>query len=170
MKQIILASSSVYRKQLLKRLGINFKSIAADVDESILKKNAQDPLKLAIELSKLKAKKVAIDHPESIVIGSDQVCFFNKEILSKSGSQEKSFEVLKKLQSNEHTLATAYTIICNNDIISKINETKLKMKPLSDDMIRRYIEIDNPIDCAGSYKLEGYGISLFEKIERWRIR
>jgi septum formation protein len=165
MKEIILASGSVYRKELLKRLGIAFKCIPSSVDESILKSNVKDPVTLAKDLSVLKAQDLAQTYPDQVIIGSDQVCFFKDQILSKSGSKEKSFDILKVLSSNEHTLATAYTIIYKDKIITKVNETNLKMKSLSDEMIRKYIELDNPVDCAGSYKLELHGISLFESIE-----
>lgn len=165
MKEIILASGSVYRKELLKRLGIDFECIPSSVDESILKSQVKDPVTLAKELSVLKAKDIAKLHPDKIIIGSDQVCFFKDQILSKSGSKEKSFDILKTLSSHEHILATAYTIVYKDRVITKVNETKLKMKSLSDEMIKKYIELDDPIDCAGSYKLELHGISLFESIQ-----
>lgn len=165
MKEIILASGSIYRKELLKRLGIDFECVSSSVDESILKTKEKDPVVLAMKLSALKAKDIASKYPDKLVIGSDQVCFFNEQILSKSGSIEKSFEILKKLSSHEHILATAYTIIFKDKIITKVNETKLKMKSLTDEMIKKYIKLDNPIDCAGSYKLELHGISLFESID-----
>ncbi len=165
MKEIILASGSIYRKQLLQRLGITFECIPSTVDESPLKTSVLDPSKLAMELSKLKALDIYNNNPDKIIIGSDQVCYFNNEVLSKSGNKDKSIEILKKLSGQKHILATAYTIIDEQRVITKINETVLTMKELNEESIKRYVELDNPIDCAGSYKLELHGISLFNNIE-----
>ncbi len=164
-KRIILASKSPYRKKLLNQLGIKFDCIPSTLDESILKAKISNPKELTLELALEKAKIIAKKYEDCIVIGSDQVCLFENKILGKTGSLDISFEQLKEMQGKEHELITSYAIVNNEEVIKHTNITKLTMKALSNDQIKFYLNTDNPIDCAGSYKLELNGISLFNKIE-----
>lgn len=165
MKKIILASASKYRKELLGRLGIEFECIPADIDEDSYKQTIEDPVELAKTLAFEKAKVVFEAHPDAIVIGSDQLGFIEGQVLGKTGGFEKSVEQLKLLRGKEHKLITAYCVIDSVKKILKHNETRLKMKNLNDLQIKNYLSQDNPFDCAGSYKLELMGISLFDRIE-----
>ena len=165
MTRIILASGSKYRKELLERLGIDFECISPNIDEDKLKDTIKDPVELSKELSRLKAQEIFKDNQDALVIGSDQVCFYQGKILGKSGSIEKSYQTLSTLSGNEHILATAYTIMYEDQVLTNVNTTKLKMKKFDGEFIKKYLSLDNPIDCAGSYKLELYGIALFSKIE-----
>lgn len=166
MKKLILASSSKYRKELLARLGIPFECQSPDVDEDFYKeKFKNDPKLLAETLSQIKAKKIAEMNPRCVVIGSDQLGHLEGEILGKTGSFEGSFEQLKKMQGKTHELITAVSICEDKEILTFSNITKLTMKNLSDKQIKFYLSQDNPFDCAGSYKLELRGISLFSKIQ-----
>ena len=165
MTRIILASGSKYRKELLERLGIDFECISPNIDEDKLKKTIKDPIELSSKLSKLKAQEIFKDNPDALVIGSDQVCFYDGQILGKSGSLEKSYQILSTLSGKEHILATAYTIMYRDKVLTNVNTTKLTMKKFDGEFIKKYLSLDNPIDCAGSYKLELYGIALFSKIE-----
>lgn len=164
--KIILASASKYRKELLEKLGISFECIAADIDETPIKNRYDLSIEQrAIELACAKAKAIQVDYPNSLVIGSDQICHMDNEIFSKSGSIEKSQEILEKLSGKTHYLSTAYCIAHSDIYVTHINTTALKMRNLSSLQIKKYLRLDNPIDCAGSYKLELNGISLFEKVE-----
>ena len=163
--KLILASSSPYRKDLLKRLGLQFDCISADIDEDAFKAKINDPEKLVKVLAYEKAKKVFDSHQDSIVLGSDQLAYVDNKVLGKTGSFEKSVNQLKLLSGKTHILLTAYCIISQEKIIQKLNITSLKMKNLSDSQIKKYLRTDNPFDCAGSYKLELNGISLFDKID-----
>lgn len=165
MSRIILASKSPYRKQLLNRLGIDFDAVSSDVNEDELKSKISDPVELTRALSIEKALEVQKQYPDSIIIGSDQVCSFENQILGKSGSTEKSFQQLKALSGKKHQLITSYVIMHNDKRVIRTNTTTLLMRNLSDVQINNYLSADNPIDCAGSYKLELNGISLFEKID-----
>lgn len=165
MKKLILASTSKYRAQLLSRIGQNFEQVPSQVDEEPFQKNIKDPTELAKVLSYEKAKSVFNKHTDSIVIGSDQVCHMGGKIFNKSGNLEKAFENLKLLNAKEHYLSTAYTIIDNNNCLTYVNVTKLKMRRFDEESIKKYLSLDNPVDCAGSYKLELRGIALFESIE-----
>ncbi len=162
---LILASTSKYRGALLAQLGHQFESISPGVDEDQLKSQNFTPTQIATELAKLKALAVFKKRPESCVIGSDQVCVLNGELLSKPGSKENAISQLQKMQGIHHELITAVTILYPQGVINFHNRTLLFMRPLTLSEITRYVEEDLPLDCAGSYKLESKGIKLFEKIE-----
>ena len=162
---LILASTSKYRGALLSQLGLPFEAIAPGVDEDQLKDKGLSPTQLAMELARLKALAVFTKRPEACVIGSDQVCMLNGELLSKPGTVEKGIAQLTKMQGQHHELITAVTIFSPHGEINFHNRTLLFMRPLTFDQIKSYVESDRPLDCAGSYKLETKGIKLFEKIE-----
>lgn len=165
MNQIILASTSKYRKNLLAQLGLPFNCMDPQVDEAPLKELGLHPEQLALELSKLKAKAIFDKEPKAIVIGSDQVCYLENEILSKPHHFDKAFEQIKKMSGKPHKLFTAVTIFSPEKMIQFSNTTTLHMRELSDEEIKTYLLADTPYDCAGSYKLESLGIRLFQKIE-----
>ena len=162
---LILASTSKYRGTLLAQLGYPFEAISPGVNEDQLKSKKYTPTQIATELAKLKALAVFKKRPEACVIGSDQVCILNGELLSKPGSKENAILQLQKMQGIHHELITAVTILYPQGEINFHNRTLLFMRPLTLSEITRYIEEDLPLDCAGSYKLESKGIKLFEKIE-----
>jgi len=180
-RQIILASQSPYRKQLFERLGYPFLAQAPLVDEENLKSQvSQDkPEKIAQFLSQQKAQSLIHQYPEAIIIGSDQLLYYGNKTYGKPHTFEVAFETLKHLQGQTHRLITAMTILTaklgdhkNKNINlnlqnghSWVVEAKLKMRPLSDEEIIEYINHDLPMDCAGSYKLEKRGITLFESID-----
>lgn len=165
MKKVILASKSPYRKELLSRLGVEFTCIPSHIDEEVLKSQISGPALLSLKLAEEKALKIHKLYSDQIIIGSDQICWFNGQSLSKTGSIEDSKEELRLMQGGEHTLFTSYVIIFGDNKIEHTNTTILKMKPLNEAQISKYLEKDNPIDCAGSYKMECHGISLFDAIE-----
>ena len=165
MKRIILASQSPYRRDLLNKLNIEFDCMPSDFDESILKREITDIQELTRQLAFKKAEIIANKHKDAIIIGSDQVCSFEGQILGKTGSIEKSFEQLKRMQGKEHELITSYAIINNGEVKYNTIVTRLTMRCLTDKQIKFYLTLDNPVDCAGSYKLELNGISLFNKID-----
>lgn len=164
-KQIILASSSPYRQELLRRLGVKFSAQAPDVDEDAYKKKIPDPHLLAQTLAKVKAQALQIQFPKAIVIGGDQLLSFEGEILGKAHTVKNAFTQLQRLSGKTHELITSMCVLHpDGEELSTIT-TKMSMRQLSDDAIKNYLISDNPIDCAGSYKLELKGIALFEKID-----
>lgn len=165
MNRIILASTSKYRKNLLAQLGLPFECMDPQVDESPLKELKLHPEELALKLSYLKAEAVFKKESQAIVIGSDQVCYLEDEILSKPHQFDKAFVQLKKMSAKSHKLFTAVTIMAPDKTIQFSNTTTLHMRNLSDEEITTYLLADTPYDCAGSYKLESLGIRLFQKIE-----
>lgn len=165
MTNIILASTSVYRNEQLQKLNIDFTAVAPTVDEEALKRKNPDHTQLSVKLALLKARSVSMDNDNSIVIAGDQVASFGDTLLSKPKTKEKAFAQLKTLSGKEHRLITSLAIIFNKKEYNYTCTAKMKMRQLSDEQIRRYIDIDTPLQCCGSYKIEGLGISLFDTID-----
>jgi septum formation protein len=162
---LVLASTSKYRGALLSQLGWEYESVAPGVDENKVKEQNLSPEELALLLSNYKAQAVFTKRPHSCVIGSDQVCRMGEEIFDKPMTVENASLQLSRMQGKSHELLTAVTIIYPGGTKSFLNRTTLHMRPLTLAQIHEYITSDEPLDCAGSYKLEARGIKLFEKIE-----
>lgn len=166
--KIILASSSVTRQTLFSRLNLPFVSISPDIDES--PKNDQSAQDLAIRLAHQKASHVAKQYPNAIVIGSDQVAYFADQphlFIGKPYTRETAIQQL--LMSKKRTLnfATALSVQCES---LDFKQTELDLfsvtfRDLKLDEITRYVDIDQPLYCAGSFKCESLGMSLFEQIK-----
>jgi septum formation protein len=163
--KLILASTSKYRGELLKLTGLPFSAVSPGVDEDQLKWKGLHPKELSERLALLKAEAVFKQHPEAVVIGSDQVCAVNESILGKPHHRDGAIAQIQKLQGRSHELHTSVSVITPAGVKTWTNTTRLHMRALSQDAIERYVDFDQPYDCAGSYKLESRGISLFEKIE-----
>lgn len=165
MKPLILASTSKYRQSLLEKLHLEFKAVAPNVDEEKFKKLNLSPLELAQVLAKEKSKAVARNYPGAVVIGSDQVASVDQMILDKPGNYENALKQLKLLNHRQHFLYTAVCLSFENKTLEFLDTTTLYMKNCSDEQLSRYLRADQPYDCAGSYKIESLGITLFEKID-----
>lgn len=162
---LVLGSSSRYRSDLLAQLGWHFTVRSPGVDEEKVKTSGLTPVELALKLSDLKAQAVFVTNSDSCVIGSDQVCTLDGQIFDKPGTIQGARDQLSLLQGKSHQLLTAVTVKYPGGSESFIKKTSLHMRPLTLRDITRYVEVDKPLDCAGSYKLESRGIKLFHKIE-----
>lgn len=163
---IILASTSVYRKSLLVRLGLHIECIAPGVDEKELKQSLSDPIQIATSLARAKSEAVFRQMPDAIVIGGDQVATIDGTILDKPGTKENAARQLHALSARTHELITAVCILSpGQKPMEHADISRLAMRPLTKEAIKNYIRLDNPLDCAGSYKIESAGIALFERIE-----
>ena len=162
---LILASTSPYRRALMKRLGIPFRCVAPGVDEEGVKALGLGPRDLAERLAAAKAEAVARNEPGAIVIGSDQLVAFEGRVLGKPGTAERAVEQLMRLSGREHELITAIAVRHRDRRILHTDVARLRLRNLGRDEVERYVEADRPLDCAGSYKIEERGIALFERIE-----
>ena len=162
---LILASTSPYRRELFSRLGVPFRALAPGVDEDAFKAEPGTPRELAERLAVAKATALAADHPDSTLIGSDQVVAFGGEILGKPGTLENAVGQLVRMAGHSHELITAMAVWHRGAIHTHTDVATLWMRPLDREAIARVVEADRPIDCAGGYKLEARGIALFERIE-----
>jgi len=165
---IILASGSESRKQMLDEAGIAFQVIVSSADEDSIKdKISLLPFSDQVTiLAKAKAEPVSIQNPNAIVIGGDQMCAIDKTLLHKPGSKEKAIESLKTLSNQKHYQHSGVCILKNNECLWEYSETvELKMHDLSEKEIINYVELENPINAAGSYKFESLGCNLFEYVD-----
>jgi septum formation protein len=162
---VILASQSLYRRKLLSRLGLAFGVDDPRVDEDSFKSLDLPPRALAERLAYEKCRAVASRRPEAAVIGSDQLAAVGGRILGKPGTPEKALEQLRELSGKTHELVTAVTVIAGGRRLDHTDVTRLTMRTLDADTLRRYVAADRPLDCAGSYKIESLGISLFDRVE-----
>lgn len=164
MKKIVLASTSIYRQAQLKTLGIPFTAEKPLIDEEKEKDLSLSPKDLALKLSFLKAQSLAKEG--QITIGGDQLVSFQSQILGKPGTQEKAIEQISRMQNQSHELITALTIFDGDTSYQQVlNITTMTLKKLSREQIKKYVELDNPIDCAGSYKIEKHGIQIIAGIQ-----
>ncbi|MCG7900109.1 MAG: Maf-like protein [Candidatus Thiodiazotropha lotti] len=162
---LVLASSSPFRRELLSRLGLEFSTSSPDVDESRLKDESAEAL--VLRLSQQKAMAVAESHPEALIIGSDQVATVDGEILGKPGNHEKAIEQLLNASGKKVTFYTGLTL--HNSKTGR-NQTccepfHVQFRTLNRSEIENYLLKEQPYNCAGSFKSEGLGISLFEYME-----
>lgn len=163
--QIILASTSRYRRELLGRLGLPFRVCAPICDEAAYKLEGHAPEVLAARLSLAKAESLRAQEPSAVILGSDQVAALGTTILDKPGTAERAAAQLEALSGRTHALVTAVTVVHPGGVLEHVDVTRLRMRPLTRAQILRYVAADLPLDCAGAYKLEARGITLFEQIE-----
>ena len=163
MKPLILASTSRYRAELLNRLRISFSSAAPEVDETPLPGDL--PAQLAQRLAAAKAEVIARQHPGSWAIGSDQVAELNGQPLGKPGTREAACAQLAAMSGHEVLFHTAVCVSDGTTRHQASDLTRVRFRTLQSAEIERYIDAEQPLDCAGSFKCEGLGITLFEAIE-----
>jgi septum formation protein len=162
--RVVLASTSRYRAELLRRLLSGFECAAPDADETPLPD--ETPAERAVRLAEAKARTVAGTRAGSLIIGSDQVAELEGRVLRKPGGLAAAREQLRACSGREVRFHTAVCVIdtrgeshCAEDL------TRVRFRPLTENEIQRYLEREQPFDCAGSFKAEALGIALFDKIE-----
>ncbi len=162
---LVLASSSEYRKTLLDKLNLHFVCAQPNIDESA--KSLEPPTKLALRLAEEKAKSLALTYPKHFIIGSDQVAIINHTQLHKPGNKQAAIEQLRLSSGKQVNFYTSVCVLdtANNQLKSAIDICTVHFKNLSEQQIKHYINIEQPYNCAGSFKSEGLGIALFERIE-----
>lgn len=160
---LILASSSPYRQQLLQRLGLPFIAIAPNLDESPLLD--ETPKNLTLRLARAKAQAIARLHPNAWVIGSDQSADLNGQVIGKPGTHAAALTQLKRMQGQVVVFHTSLCLIGQGfcETIHVPTTVQFRNRPEQD--LERYLQLEQPYDCAGSAKSEGMGIILLEKIE-----
>ena len=160
---LILASSSPYRKELLQRLRLPFIAIAPNLDESPLP--GETPKNLTLRLAKAKAQAIAALHPSACVIGSDQSADLNGQIIGKPGTHAIALAQLKQMQGQVVVFHTSLCLIGQNFCKTIYVPTTVQFRNLPEQVLDHYLRLEQPYDCAGSAKSEGMGIILLEKIE-----
>lgn len=162
---LVLASTSRYRGELLARLGVPFVAAAPDCDEDAYQARGLAPRELAETLALAKAESLRAAYPDAVILGGDQLAAIDDAILGKPGSEAAACAQLARLAGRTHTLFTAVALLTRDRILRHTDVTRLTMRPLTAEQIARYVAADQPLDCAGAYKLERLGIALFSRIE-----
>ncbi len=162
--KLVLASSSPFRKTLLEKLNLTFTCDSPDIDETPLKDESIE--EMVKRLSEAKARALAEQHPNALIIGSDQSAALNGQVLHKPGNYEVAFEQLKAASGQTITF---YTGLCLHNSKTGKSETVCEpfivtFRDLQDTEIENYLKAEEPYNCAGSFKSEALGISLFESM------
>jgi septum formation protein len=162
---LILASTSPYRRGLLERLQLPFAVEAPGVEEAV--RPGEESGALALRLARAKAAAVARRHPRAVVIGSDQVAACQGRVLGKPGTAERACEQLALASGTTVVFHTAVAVVHADGITTETHTdlTRVRFRRLGAAEIERYVALDAPLDCAGSFRSEGLGVALFEAIE-----
>lgn len=163
--RLILASSSKYREMLLHRFNMVFDCQPPNVNES--RKINESPIDLVSRLAREKAAVVSQQNPKAIVIGSDQVAVFDGRVVGKPGNHPAAKKQLETFSGNLIEFQTAVSVQCLFTGFEElhIDSTRVRFRSLLDDEIERYLRAETPYDCAGAFKGESLGITLFESIK-----
>lgn len=162
---LTLASSSPFRRQLLERLGLEFDHLSPDIDETPAA--GESPDSLVLRLARQKALKAADTHPDALIIGSDQVSLLDGEIAGKPGNRNNAIAQLKRASGRTVTFLTGLCLYNSRTGRQQrgCERFLVHFRTLSDDAIERYVDAEQPFQCAGGFKSEGLGISLFKGLE-----
>ncbi len=162
---LVLASTSIYRSELLARLTIPFQITAPDIDETPL--SGESAQHTAIRLSQQKARVVAPRYPDALIIGSDQVALLGSQILGKPLTHENATRQLRAMSGQSVTFYTALSLLNarTDEMQTELAENHVEFRELSDSEIECYLQKEQPYHCAGSAKSEGLGIALIKRME-----
>ena len=163
-RPLVLGSTSRYRRELLERLGLPFTVAAPHTDET--PQPGETPRALALRLALAKARAVAQQHPDAVVIGSDQVADLAGQPLGKPGEHARAVQQLRQMRGQTVVFQTAVAVVCAAMGFEQVDlaPVEVKFRDLSDAEIERYLRTEQPYDCAGSAKSEGLGIALLDAI------
>ena len=165
--KIVLASESTFRADLLGRIKVEFSQISAQIDET--EKPGESPRALTLRLAHTKARSILEKFQgtseEIIVIGSDQVACHQGKILGKPHTRDNAISQLRKFSGDRVDFLTAVAVHTREQSYEHIDSTAVYFKTLSDQLIQNYVDQEDVLNCAGSFKSEGLGICLFQKIE-----
>lgn len=162
---LVLASSSTYRKALLEKLHLSFACASPDIDES--EKKGESPGQMALRLAEKKAHALTASYPQHLIIASDQVAMLGQIQLTKPGTHYNAIEQLQRCSGQSVKFYTSVCVLnsANNELKSALDTCTVHFKKLNNQQILEYIGLEQPLDCAGSFKSEGLGIALLERIE-----
>jgi len=162
---LILASTSPYRRKLLQRLQLPFRCAAPDTDET--SRPGESAAALAGRLARSKAQSLAADHPDAIIVGSDQVATLGGNLMGKPGSHEAAVAQLRASSGREVCFHTGVALVCARRQLDwfHVEPFSAHFRSLTDPTIEDYLRREQPYDCAGSFKCEGLGIALFERLQ-----
>ena len=165
MPPLILASTSPFRAELLTRLGLPFSTFAPDIDETPLP--GETPIDMVTRLTRAKAAAAIDAFPQHLIIASDQCAICDQEILGKPGNHERAIAQLSRFSGKRITFLTGLCLLNSQTGRAQTDcvPFHVHFRPLKTGQIDRYLHAEKPYNCAGSFKSEGLGITLFQKME-----
>lgn len=164
--ELVLASTSRYRRALLDRLGVPYRALAPLVDERALEPRGASVEEVVLTLARAKADEVAGREPRALVLGSDQAIELDGEILGKPGTRERAVEQLARLSGRTHRIVTAVALWRpGGEVHTHVDVHRMTMRALDRTALEAYVALEDPVDCAGAYKIESKGLTLFEAVE-----
>lgn len=163
--QLVLASTSTYRRELLNRLGIPFETTNPETDETALPD--ETPEQMALRLSEAKARAVAVKFPNALIIGSDQVATLDGKIFGKPGNHENAVRQLQTMRGRTVNFFTGLSLLNSQTGTTRTRgvATLVTFRDLSDTEIENYLHREKPYNCAGSAKSEGLGIAVIARMQ-----
>jgi septum formation protein len=166
---LILASTSIARREMLRAAGVEVQALPSGVDEALLKTGfSGTPAALALGLAQEKAKAVADAHPQALVIGADQLLVCEGRVFDKPADLAEAATHLRALSGRTHQLITAACVLQGDAVLwTHVETAQLTVRALSEDFISRYLAAEGVeiLGCVGAYRLEGLGAQLFERVE-----
>lgn len=162
---LVLASGSSYRAEMLRRLPLPFEACASNIDETAL--HDEQPEARAARLATAKAQALSERFPGRWILGSDQVAALGSVQLGKPGNIENARAQLQQMRGKAVDFWTSLSLWqpSSGQLLQAMDHTRVRLRLLSDDEIDSYLQLESPLDCAGSFKVEGLGISLFESVD-----
>ncbi|MCA3994453.1 MULTISPECIES: Maf family protein [Serratia] len=167
MQRLLLASTSPYRKMLLEKLQLPFDCAAPEVDETPLPGETAEALVLRLAAAKAQAQALALAYPEHLIIGSDQVCVIDGNITGKPHTEENARAQLRQASGQAVTFYTGLALYNgrSKQLQALCEPFHVHFRALSETEIAAYVRMEQPLNCAGSFKSEGLGIALFDRLE-----
>jgi septum formation protein len=160
---LLLASTSRYRAELLRRLQLPFDAVAPGVEET--PQDGEAPARMAQRLARAKAQAVAAVHPDRWVLGSDQVPAFENRVFGKPGNRATAIDQLVACSGKSVEFHTAVALAGGGRVLEQLDTTVVRFRVLTRAQVERYLDAEPAYDSAGSFKVEGLGIALFEAID-----
>lgn len=162
---LVLGSTSPFRRELLQRLGLQFQTAAPDIDEAAAPDETAE--QLVRRLAQAKARAVAAAHPEALIIGSDQVAVLDDRILGKPGSRDNAIAQLRAASGRTVRFLTGLCLFnsASGRVQTEVVPYSVTFRNLDEQRIARYVDAEQPLNCAGSFKSEGLGVALFARME-----
>jgi septum formation protein len=162
-RDLVLASGSPRRRQLLELIGLKFSVVPANIDETPF--DGEDPTTCASRVAREKAAEVAARQPGRMVLGSDTVVEIDSEILGKPASEDEAEAMLERLSGRSHLVHTALALVVDGRCHEVIDSASVQFVELTDDLIRWYVSTGEPMDKAGAYAIQGLGGLLVEAVD-----
>ena len=161
--RIVLASQSPRRAELIGRLGLDFDTVPADIDETA--RDGEDPAAYAERLAREKAQAIAVSRPDALVVGSDTIVVIDGDLLGKPRDRQQAVEMLLRLEGREHEVCTGIAVVHGDRVESGLERVRVRFRALDRRACEEYVATGEPMDKAGAYGIQGFGSALVEGVD-----